>query len=76
MGIEVNLEECVGCGNCTPACPFGLIEIVRGKARIKDGCTLCGACVDACGYYAITIETPQKTTANSDSSRGVWVFAE
>jgi electron transfer flavoprotein alpha subunit len=76
MGIEVNLEECVGCGNCTSACPFDLIEMVRGKAKIKDGCTLCGACVDACGYYAITIEAPQKTARADEKARGVWVFAE
>ena len=73
--IQIN-DECVGCGNCTAACPFGLIEIVRGKAVIKEGCTLCGACVDACGYYAITIEKPQKTGTAPDKARGVWVFAE
>jgi electron transfer flavoprotein alpha subunit len=76
MGINVNLEECVGCGNCIPACPFGLIEIVKGKAIIKEGCTLCGACVDACGYYAITIEAPQKTATVSARVHGVWVFSE
>jgi len=69
-------DECVGCGNCTAVCPFGLIEIVRGKAVIKEGCTLCGACVDACGYYAITIDKPEKATAPGADSRGVWVFAE
>ncbi len=73
--INVN-DECVGCGNCTAACPFGLIEIVRGKAVIKEGCNLCGACAEACGYYAITIEKPQKTAAAPDNARGVWVFAE
>jgi len=73
--IKVN-DECVGCGNCTSACPFGLIEIVRGKAVIKEGCTLCGACVEACGYYAITIEKPQQTVVKSGNARGVWVFAE
>ncbi len=73
--INVN-DECVGCGNCTTACPFGLIEIVKGKAVIKEGCTLCGACVEACGYYAITITKPQKTAATPDKARGVWVFAE
>jgi electron transfer flavoprotein alpha subunit len=76
MGINVNLEECVGCGNCTSVCPFGLIEIIKGKAIIKEGCTLCGACVDACGYYAITIEAPQKTATVPDKAHGVWVYAE
>ena len=75
-GIKVNIEECTGCGNCTSACPFGLIEIVGGKAQIKEGCTLCGACVDSCDYHAITIETPQKTAGVSGNARGVWVFAE
>jgi electron transfer flavoprotein alpha subunit len=73
--IKIN-DECVGCGNCTAVCPFGLIEIVRGKAIIKEGCTLCGACVESCGYYAITIEAPQKKVADSSKARGVWVFAE
>src|SRR4030042_6416634 len=76
MGIKVDLDECTGCGNCTSACPFVLIEIVEGKAKIKDGCTLCGACVDACDYHAITIEAPQTTAGISVNTRGVWVFAE
>jgi electron transfer flavoprotein alpha subunit len=74
--IKVNFEECVGCGNCTSVCPFGLIEIIRDKAIIKEGCTLCGACVDACDYYAITIEAPQKNAGVGDKARGVWVYAE
>jgi electron transfer flavoprotein alpha subunit len=74
MGIKIDLEKCEGCGNCVAACPFGLIEIVRDKIRIKEGCNLCGACVDACEYAAITIEAIE--TAASDSHRGVWVFAE
>ena len=76
MGIKINLDECVGCGNCTPVCPFGLVEIVRGKVHIKEGCTLCGACRDACGYYAISIEAEAPIAEVDDSSRGVWVFAE
>lgn len=76
MGIIINLAECVGCGNCVPACPFGLLEIVDDKVRLKEGCNFCGACVDACGYDAITIEAPEAATAATDSYRGVWVFAE
>ena len=76
MGIEVNLEECTGCGNCVAACPYGLIEIVGDKARIKDRCTLCGACVESCDYHAIKIETVAPTGKADATSRGVWVFAE
>jgi electron transfer flavoprotein alpha subunit len=76
MGLKINQEECIGCGNCTSACPFNLLEIVRGKARVKDGCTLCGACKEACGYYAITIENAAPAGNADDTARGVWVFAE
>jgi Fe-S-cluster-containing hydrogenase component 2 len=56
MTISLDLEECVGCGNCTSACPLGLVEVRRGKVLIKDGCNFCGACAAACGYYVIKIE--------------------
>ena len=76
MGIKIDLEKCIGCGNCVSACPFGLIEVVKGKVLIKDGCTFCGACWDACDYYAIAIEAAPDTAAVDDRHRGVWVFAE
>jgi len=77
MGLKINLDECVGCGNCTSVCPYDLVEIVRGKVKInEEGCTFCGACVDACGYYAITIEADEPAAEADESYRGVWVFAE
>ena len=78
MGINFDLEKCVGCGNCVPVCPFGLLEIVDDKVRLKEGCTLCGACRDACTYDAITIEvdTAPESRDDIDDYRGVWVFAE
>jgi electron transfer flavoprotein alpha subunit len=78
MGIEFDLDKCVGCGSCVPACPFGLLEIVDDKVQLKEGCTLCGACRDACAYEAITIEveTAPESREDTDNYRGVWVFAE
>jgi electron transfer flavoprotein alpha subunit len=76
MGITIDLERCVGCGSCVPACPFGLLEIVDDKVQLKEGCTLCGACVDACSYEAISIEVAPQAAGVTDGSRGVWVFAE
>jgi electron transfer flavoprotein alpha subunit len=76
MGIKIDIEKCIVCGSCIPSCPFGLIEEIDGKIKVKEGCTSCGACVDSCGSSAISLE-PVKTTAPADNnSRGVWVFAE
>ena len=76
MAIKIDIEKCVVCGSCIPSCPFGLIEEVDGKIRVKEGCTACGACVDACNCLAITLE-PVKSSAPADNtSRGIWVFAE
>ena len=76
MVIQIDLDKCTGCGNCLPSCPFGLIEIVDGKALINEGCTLCGACQEACDSQAILIEAVPETAVASDSHRGIWVFAE
>jgi electron transfer flavoprotein alpha subunit len=76
MGIQIDLDKCVGCGNCVPACPFGLLEIVDDKVQLKEGCTFCGACQEACAYEAIIIEAVPEVEAVSDSHRGIWVFAE
>ena len=76
MGIIINPQKCVVCGNCIPACPFGLIELVDDKIRVKEGCNLCGACRDACDYDAITLEAPQPAAKVDANARGVWVFVE
>lgn len=78
MGINFDLEKCVGCGSCVPACPFGLLEIVDDKVNLSEGCTLCGACRDACSFDAIIIEVATAPASEEaiDDYRGVWVFAE
>ena len=74
MGIEIDLEKCNGCGSCEHVCPFGVIEVIDGKAQVGEGCNLCGACVEACTFDAITIEEVEQ--AVSEGFQGVWVFAE
>ncbi len=76
MGIRIDLDKCIGCGNCVPLCPFGLLEITGEKVQVSDGCNLCGACQEACDYEAIVIEADIQVSAPDDSHRGVWVFAE
>jgi electron transfer flavoprotein alpha subunit len=76
MSLIIDLEKCVGCGSCVPACPFGVLELADDKVQLKEGCTLCGACVDACAYEALSIEATTRPAAADDESHGVWVFAE
>ena len=73
--IRIVDEKCTGCGRCISSCPFSLIKIEQGKARISQGCTFCGACVDACPFEAIVLEEEEKKVDLS-SYKGVWVFAE
>ena len=76
MAISIDKSKCTGCGNCTAACPFGMIELVDGVARIKDGCNLCGSCREACAFEALVFEDAGVTAPTSDAHRGVWVYAE
>ena len=57
MATIVDQEKCEGCGDCVEACPSEAIEIVEGKAQIKEeDCADCGSCVDECPTEAISIE--------------------
>jgi electron transfer flavoprotein alpha subunit len=70
------LQNCIGCGKCVGACPFGALSLENGKAVVSNACTLCGACVSLCPVKALVM--PQKQAASNDLNayKGVWVFAE
>ena len=76
MGIQIDIDKCVGCGDCVAVCPFGLLSVVDNKVQLEEGCTLCGACQEACEYGAILVKEIAEPLIVSDSHRGVWVFAE
>jgi len=76
MKIKILEEKCNGCGVCVESCPFGAIEVVDKKARIKENCNFCGVCVDICPKNAILLEEGEVARKDLSVYKGVWVFAE
>jgi Fe-S-cluster-containing hydrogenase component 2 len=48
-GVIISQEKCVGCGDCTEACPLSAIFVdpLRKKAVV---CIHCGECVEWCPH--------------------------
>ena len=57
--VRINVDECVLCGECVPACPYGAIHWPReDEPPVK--CDECGgepACVPACPVDALDYAT-------------------
>jgi Pyruvate/2-oxoacid:ferredoxin oxidoreductase delta subunit len=75
----VELDKCTGSGECVKTCPYGAIELVNEKARVKkDRCIGCGLCWTACPTRAISlkerpIEERHKIYENSDDFFEAWI---
>ncbi len=77
--LEVNVDRCIGCGECEEVCSFGAIAVEQDVAVVDyDSCTLCGTCVDTCPEDALTLERSDEVrdATDLDTWRGVWVVAE
>ncbi len=77
MAVQINVEECIGCGACVAFCPFGALVMQADKAFITEACTACGACVEICPASAISRELEAKTgQIDVTDYKNVWVFIE
>lgn len=66
-------DLCTRCGDCAPACPQGIIEIVEGFPRINFGggeCSFCGDCAKACtaGVFQPDLPRPWPVTVEIGAS--------
>ncbi len=72
---RVDLDKCIVCGICVPACPYGAIELI-GKVKtgtlnlIEAACQGCGACAATCNYDAIEMPyfTDEQIEAQIDAA--------
>ncbi len=53
---EVNIEECIGCGECAIWCPQEAIEVEQYAEIDYDECIGCGECRIVCPEGAIEVE--------------------
>ena len=55
MAVKVELDKCIGCGECVSSCPLDAIVIKDEKAVVDASCAECGACIDACPNKALVL---------------------
>ncbi|MGI6091883.1 MAG: 4Fe-4S dicluster domain-containing protein [Veillonellaceae bacterium] len=55
--VTIDADTCVGCGECTQACPAQILKMEGEKAEVVgDDCMGCQSCVAICEVGAITVE--------------------
>jgi NAD-dependent dihydropyrimidine dehydrogenase PreA subunit len=55
---EVDVEKCIGCGECVEICPVEVYEIQDEKSVVvnEEECVGCESCLEVCEEDAVTIE--------------------
>jgi NAD-dependent dihydropyrimidine dehydrogenase PreA subunit len=54
---HIDLQRCLGSGDCISSCPTQALDLVDGRAAIvrPDACTYCGSCEWVCPQRAISL---------------------
>lgn len=65
--VSINLDECIGCTKCLPACP---VDAIVGAPKsthhiIDEACTGCDLCIPTCPVDCITIKPSEKLPERS-----------
>ena len=76
--LEINRDECTGCGACVDTCPFGALSLdEEGIAVVSESCTGCGACIDVCPVEALSLpEREVVEEVDLSQYQGVWFWVE
>ncbi|MCK4451584.1 MAG: 4Fe-4S binding protein, partial [Anaerolineae bacterium] len=75
--LEINRDECTGCGACVEVCPFGsLILDDEDIAVVDETCTACGACLPECPVEALILPETKVEEVDLSDYRGVWFWVE
>lgn len=54
MAVNINTDECIGCGVCVDECPQNALS-VDGVCEVdEDTCIDCGICIDNCPVEALS----------------------
>jgi len=58
-GVFLNMDKCIGCGNCVEACTIGAVfwDEEMHKPTI---CVHCGLCVGFCPYHVLELRQVQR----------------
>jgi NAD-dependent dihydropyrimidine dehydrogenase PreA subunit len=53
----VDVEKCIGCGECVEVCPVDVYELRDGKSVVvmEEDCLGCESCIEVCEEEAITV---------------------
>ncbi len=58
----VESGKCASCGTCVVSCPFGSLELAKGKPSLVKECKVCGICAQACPRYNLALEKAEAFT--------------